>query len=628
MQIAIIIYRIIKHYDFQLHWKSYLERNNNMIELKDVTIPYDRVILDHASISIPAHSITLLRGKSGSGKTALLYCIALMDNKSNYKYYYDGKLIEGEERDEYRRSRIGYVLQESSLLPHLDVTGTLQYFARIHNKVLTDNDIDECLDRMHLDVSPSQNVMTLSLGERQRLSIACALVSHPQVLILDEPTASLDHDNEIQIYEILKELSHDMTIVMASHSDCAIGYADVTYMIEDGMLSSSDFLFSEDQSGEGTAPSINQNFCIEYVKTYMKHYRFMYVLLLMVFVLSLVSCQVMTGIIHNSKKQAMQMLVGQLENKAIITKDEHSYVDQDYSKLITLNDKNAYPLYKMCTDINGEEVYIVPYFKEDDLSKYIDRPIQDKQNGIYMDESTFYILNQKSKNNKINLDITIKDREGMHQTEHSFDMNGVFKNSKKVHYVVKSQRYIYMPYSLMKSIYEKNSKDKQYIGYVICYDTYDKLETALKGYEKSGYTVNDSFTDRESMDSLNNYYQMLMFTFAGIIILVALIIDIVLESHLLMQRKSELVLLRISGLREKDLIHISLTESIIGLCAVLIISTIISIIMLLLTGIFSLVAPLISTFVFIIILLLERVMTQSRFIKKIDIVTELRNEVV
>lgn len=628
MQIAIIIYRIIKHYDFQLHWKSYLERNNNMIELKDVTIAYDRVILDHASISIPAHSITLLRGKSGSGKTALLYCIALIDNKSSYKYFYDGKLIEGKMRDEYRRSRISYVLQESSLLPHLDVTGTLQYFARIHNKVLTDDDIDECLDRMHLDVSPSQNVMTLSLGERQRLSIACALISHPQVLILDEPTASLDHDNEIQIYEILKELSHDMTIVMASHSDCAIGYADVTYMIEDGMLSSSDFLLSEDQSGEGTAPSINQNFCIEYVKTYMKHYRFMYVLLLMVFVLSLVSCQVMTGIIHNSKKQAMQMLVGQLENKAIITKDEHSYVDQDYSKLITLNDKNAYPLYKMSTDVNGEEVFIVPYFKEDDLSKYIDRPIQDKQNGIYMDESTFYILNQKSKSNKIDLDITIKDREGMHQTEHSFDMNGVFKNSKKVHYIVKSQRYIYMPYSLMKSIYEKNSKDKQYIGYVICYDTYDELETALKGYEKSGYTINDSFTDRESMNSLNNYYQMLMFTFAGIIILVALIIDIVLESHLLMQRKSELVLLRISGLREKDLIHISLTESIIGLCAVLVISTIISIIMLLLTGISSLVAPLISTIVFTITLLLERVITQSRFIKKIDIVTELRNEVV
>lgn len=93
-----------------------------------------------------------------------------------------------------------------------------------------------------------------------------------------------------------------------------------------------------------------------------------------------------------------------------------------------------------------------------------------------------------------------------------------------------------MPYSSMKIVYENNGKNNQYISYVITYDTFDELEAALKGYEKSSYTVNDSFTDRESMDSLNNYYQMLMFTFAGIIILVAMIIDIVLESHLLISR--------------------------------------------------------------------------------------------
>lgn len=111
-----------------------MKGNDNMIELKDICIEYDRVILDHASISIPAHSITLIRGKSGSGKTALLYCIALMDTKSKYQYYYDHHLIEEKDRNNIRKECISYVLQENDLLAHLDVKGTLQYFAHIHNK--------------------------------------------------------------------------------------------------------------------------------------------------------------------------------------------------------------------------------------------------------------------------------------------------------------------------------------------------------------------------------------------------------------------------------------------------------------------------------------------------------------
>ena len=84
-----------------------------MIELKDICIEYDRVILDHASISISAHSITLIRGKSGSGKTALLYCIALMDTKSKYQYYYDHHLIEEKDRNNIRKECISCVLQEN-----------------------------------------------------------------------------------------------------------------------------------------------------------------------------------------------------------------------------------------------------------------------------------------------------------------------------------------------------------------------------------------------------------------------------------------------------------------------------------------------------------------------------------
>lgn len=604
-----------------------MKGNDNMIELKDICIEYDRVILDHASISIPAHSITLIRGKSGSGKTALLYCIALMDTKSKYQYYYDHRLIGEKDRNNIRKECISYVFQENDLLAHLDVRGTLQYFAHIHNKHLSDKDIQDYLDKMHLDVTLNQNVMTLSLGERQRLSIATALVSNPQVLVLDEPTASLDHENEIEIYNILKELSAHMTIVLASHSEEAIKYADIVYTLEDGRLISDGSEIQEDICGQGEVSQVDHRLYREYVKDYVKHYRFMYVLMMMVFILSLVSGQMILGIIHLSKDQGMQMLIGQLENKAIITKDKHSYVDQDYSHFIKIDDKNTFPLYKIYTQIEGEDVYLVPYFKDDDLSKYIDRNIQETKTGIYMDNESYYLLNQGLSDNRVNLDLYITDQNGMHQTSYTFDMNGVFRNNKKVHYVSKSQRYIYVPYSILQDIYKQSECTPRYIGYIIKTDTYDELNKLVDYYESKGYRINDSFTDREAMNSLDSYYKNMMFTFAGVILVISVLIDIVLESHLLMQRKKELVLLLISGLLKKDLQRISMVETLGSISIVVVSSTLISSIMSLILGTFNMVTLSSMTVLFIVILLIERLVLQNKFINKLNIVDELRSEV-
>lgn len=604
-----------------------MKGNDNMIELKDICIEYDRVILDHVSISIPAHSITLIRGKSGSGKTALLYCISLMDTKSKYQYYYDHRLIGEKDRNNIRKECISYVLQENDLLAHLDVRGTLQYFAHIHNKHLSDKDIQDYLDKMHLDVTLNQNVMTLSLGERQRLSIATALVSNPQVLVLDEPTASLDHENEIEIYNILKELSAHMTIVLASHSEEAIKYADIVCTLEDGRLISDGSEIQEDICGQGEVSQVDHRFYREYVKDYVKHYRFMYVLMMMVFILSLVSGQMILGIIHHSKDQGMQMLIGQLENKAIITKDKHSYVDQDYSHFIKIDDKNTFPLYKIYTQIEGEDVYLVPYFKDDDLSKHIDRNIQETKTGIYMDNESYYLLNQELSDNRVNLDLYITDQNGMHQTSYTFDMNGVFRNNKKVHYVSKSQRYIYVPYSILQDIYKQSECTPRYIGYIIKTDTYDELNKLVDYYESKGYRINDSFTDREAMNSLDSYYKNMMFTFAGVILVISVLIDIVLESHLLMQRKKELVLLLISGLLKKDLQRISMVETLGSISIVVVSSTLISSIMSLILGTFNMVTLSSMTVLFIVILLIERLVLQNKFINKLNIVDELRSEV-
>lgn len=604
-----------------------MKGNDNMIELKDICIEYDRVILDHASISIPAHSITLIRGKSGSGKTALLYCISLMDTKSKYQYYYDHRLIGEKDRNNIRKECISYVLQENDLLAHLDVRGTLQYFAHIHNKHLSDKDIQDYLDKMHLDVTLNQNVMTLSLGERQRLSIATALVSNPQVLVLDEPTASLDHENEIEIYNILKELSTHMTIVLASHSEESMKYADVVYTLENNQLSVNSSMISDDPCGEGVISQVDHKFYKEYVKDYVKHYRFMYVLMMMVFILSLVSGQMILGIINHSREQGMQMLIGQLENKAIITKDKQSYVDQDYSHFIKIDDKNTFPLYKIYTQIEGEDVYLVPYFKDDDLSKYIDRNIQETKTGIYMDNESYYLLNLGLSDNRANLDLYITDQKGMHQTSYTFDMNGVFRNNKKVHYVSKSQRYIYVPYSILQDIYKQSECTPRYIGYIIKTDTYDELNKLVDYYESKGYRINDSFTDREAMNSLDSYYKNMMFTFAGVILLISVLIDIVLESHLLMQRKKELVLLLISGLLKKDLQRISMIETLGSISIVVVSSTLISVVMSCILGTFDIITLSSMTVLFIAILLIERMVLQNKFINKLNIVDELRSEV-
>ena len=407
----------------------------------------------------------------------------------------------------------------------------------------------------------------------------------------------------------------------------SLKYADVVYTLENSQLNVNSSMISDDQCGEGVVSQVDHKFYKEYVKDHVKHYRFMYVLMMMVFILSLVSGQMILGIIHHSKDQGMQMLIGQFENKAIITKDKHSYVDQDYSHFIKIDDKNTFPLYKIYTQIEGEDVYLVPYFKDDDLSKYIDRNIQETKTGIYMDNESYYLLNQGLSDNRVNLDLYITDQKGMHQTTHIFDINGVFRNNKKVHYVSKSQRYIYVPYAILQDIYKQSGCTPRYIGYIIKTNTYNELNELIDYYESKGYRINDSFTDREAMNSLDSYYKNMMFTFAGVILLISVLIDIVLASHLLMQRKKELVLLLISGLLKKDLQRISMIETLGSISIVVVSSTLISVVMSCILGTFDIITLSSMTVLFIAILLIERMVLQNKFINKLNIVDELRSEV-
>ena len=129
------------------------------------------------------------------------------------------------------------------------------------------------------------------------------------------------------------------------------------------------------------------------------------------------------------------------------------------------------------------------------------------------------------------------------------------------------------------------------------------------------------------MNSLDSYYKNMMFTFAGVILVISVLIDIVLESHLLMQRKKELVLLLISGLLKKDLQRISMVETLGSISIVVVSSTLISVVMSCILGTFDIITLSSMTVLFIAILLIERLVLQNKFINKLNIVDELRSEV-
>ena len=210
-----------------------------MIKLNNISVKYDKEIIHPCDISFEDGKLILIKGESGAGKTSLLYRIGCISKDIHFKYDVNGQLIKNEkEKEKLRRINYGYVLQESSLFEQYDVIGNMQLYASLAGYEYSEKEYQALLDHVHVHADIHQTIETLSGGERQRLAIACVLCKQPDVLILDEITSSLDKENELHIFDILKELAHKQNkcIILASHSKYASDYADKVYVIHDKEL--------------------------------------------------------------------------------------------------------------------------------------------------------------------------------------------------------------------------------------------------------------------------------------------------------------------------------------------------------------------------------------------------------
>lgn len=206
-----------------------------MIELKDVnkTIK-QQVILDYVSLRIPKGGIYGFVGRNGSGKSMLFKAICGFISVDSGSIIVDHKRI-GEEID--FPMNMGVIIEKPALIPYMTGMDNLRYLASIQKKITQDR-IAATMQLVGLDPLSKKKVRAYSLGMKQRLAIAQAMMEEPDILILDEPMNALDQQAASLVKDLLKqEKDRNCTILICSHiSGDLEELSDQLYRIENGAV--------------------------------------------------------------------------------------------------------------------------------------------------------------------------------------------------------------------------------------------------------------------------------------------------------------------------------------------------------------------------------------------------------
>ena len=212
---------------------------NNFIQLSNISKSFDShkkiKVLKKITYNFKKGKIYSLIGPSGSGKSTLLNLLSLIDRPSSGSIIIDNKIINfnySNKNDFLRANKIGIIYQQDNLLPDFTALENI-YLASLavgNNKNISRSKAKDLLKKMSLlnraDHYPSQ----LSGGEKQRISIARALINNPQIILADEPTGSLDSETAKEIFQLLKnQINPKRLIIFATHnrffakkSDCLL----------------------------------------------------------------------------------------------------------------------------------------------------------------------------------------------------------------------------------------------------------------------------------------------------------------------------------------------------------------------------------------------------------------------
>ena len=197
--------------------------------------------LQNATFSLQRGEFAAIVGDSGSGKSTLLSCIGGLDTPTTGKVFLDGEdlfALPEEQRTIFRRQNIGFIFQAFHLIPELNVEQNMVFPLLLDGQRPEQSRVDELLEVLGLADRRLHLPCELSGGQQQRAAIGRALITHPAVVLADEPTGNLDSKSSRDVMELLLRASrrYQQTVLMITHNLNLTASADRVFRVQDGVL--------------------------------------------------------------------------------------------------------------------------------------------------------------------------------------------------------------------------------------------------------------------------------------------------------------------------------------------------------------------------------------------------------
>ncbi|GBE35933.1 ABC transporter ATP-binding protein YtrE [bacterium BMS3Bbin07] len=226
------------------------DNENEVIRVESVSRNYrsgevEVRALKSLSLSIKRGEFTAIAGPSGSGKTTLLNIIGGLDTPSSGRVILAGKPINemsGNELSDFRRDHIGFIFQSYNLIPVLTVKENVEYVMLLQGVPEQERSqrVKAILREVGLEGMDKRLPIQLSGGQQQRVAVARAMVSRPDIILADEPTANLDSATGAALLDMMSSLNEKsgMTFIFSTHDRMIMEKSRRLIMLRDGQIES------------------------------------------------------------------------------------------------------------------------------------------------------------------------------------------------------------------------------------------------------------------------------------------------------------------------------------------------------------------------------------------------------